>query len=260
MFNTITYLLFTHLAIGGAWAISLVPDQASKGFFRFCGSACAALLAIALFVAPPQGPVLVHLGLTLGLLLIFVILIVNDQPALARKVVYAAGLAGAIGLSSRGYSMLPEGWPYWVAYASAVYEIISAAFLGSVIFAMTLGHWYLVVPTLPIGPLRTLTLLMIAAALLKTLLIALVLYLGAYSPVHEIAEIIEGFSRLGGLFFWARALFGVLGPLILCYMTWETVKLNATQSATGLLYVATILVLIGETMSRFLYHTTHLPV
>jgi hypothetical protein len=261
MFKTITFLLFSQLAIGGALTIALVPDQASKGFFRFCGAACALLLAVALLVSENLAPNAVA-GLSLGLLLLilFVILIVLDKPGVARNVLYVAILAGCGGLVSHAISSVPQDWPTWVSLASPFYVLASAAFLGSVIFAMTLGHWYLVVPTLPIGPLRTLTRLMIWSTIAKGILLGLVLYLGSNSEVVEISETIAGFGRLQGLFFWARVLFGLIGPIIICYMTWETVKLNATQSATGLLYVATILVLIGETLSRFIYFTTHLPV
>lgn len=261
MFSAITFLLFSQLAVGGAATISLVPDQASKGFFRFCGSACALLLAIALLVYDISNPIALGLlGAALLLLVLFVVLIVIDRPGVARLVLYIAAAAGAAGLAAHSVASVPPDWPNWVRIAAPIYAISSALFLGSIVFAMTLGHWYLVVPTLPIGPLRTLTLLMIVSTAVKGLLLALVLYVGTGSTVTAIAETIESFGRLQGLFFWARTLFGLIGPMIICYMTWETVKLNATQSATGLLYVATILVLIGETMSRFIYHTTQLPV
>ena len=261
MFRTITFLLFSQLAVGGALTLSLVPDQASKGFFRFCGSACTVLLAIALLVSEPfPSPALWAFVTSLVLLVLFVFLVAADRPDLARKVLYLASLSGAVGLLGYGYLSAPDMWPLWVSLGGAVYCLSSGLFLGSVIFAMTLGHWYLVVPTLPIGPLRNVTLLMIASTALKSLLLGLVVYLGAVSELPEIADTIAGFARMQGLFFWARVLFGLVGPIIICYMTWETVRLNATQSATGLLYVATILVLIGETMSRFIYFTTQLPV
>ncbi|MBS10380.1 MAG: hypothetical protein CME19_02100 [Gemmatimonadetes bacterium] len=261
MFGSITYLLFSHLAVGGILTISLVPDQASRGFFRFCASACALLLVVALSVGDrPSSVVSACLLVTVVLLIAFVLLVVTDRLRMGRPLLVLAAASGLVGLGAHGLVVVPKGWPAWVAYASAAYEVSSAAFLGSVIFAMTLGHWYLVVPTLPIGALRALTQLMIYSTAAKTLLLGVVLYLGAGSTVPEIADTVSGFSDLPGLFFWARTLFGLVGPIIVCYMTWETVKLNATQSATGLLYVSTILVLIGETLSRFLYHTTNLPV
>jgi ABC-type uncharacterized transport system permease subunit len=39
---------------------------------------------------------------------------------------------------------------------------------------------------------------------------------------------------------------GVIGPAVLCHMTLATIRLKATQPATGILYAATVMVLMGE--------------
>jgi len=260
MFKTVTFLLFSQLAVGGLISIAFVPDPAGKRFFRFCGACCAILMAAALSVSSVPFAVAVWLGICLIATGLFILLIQRDQLSSARKALIAAAGSGCAGLAANALLVSVVGLPTWVTVASVVYQISGAAFIGSVIFGMTLGHWYLIVPTLPIGPLRKLTLLMIITTGVRTVLLIAVLVLGGSSQVPEIAATIDSFSRLAGLFFWARTLFGIIGPIVICYMTWETVKLNATQSATGLLYVATILVLIGETMSLYLYHSTHLPV
>ena len=51
---------------------------------------------------------------------------------------------------------------------------------------------------------------------------------------------------IDGIFLWQRALFGLLGPAVLAYMTWETARLRSTQSATGILYVDFFMVIVGE--------------
>jgi hypothetical protein len=38
------------------------------------------------------------------------------------------------------------------------------------------------------------------------------------------------------------------------------VRIRSTQSATGLLYVATVMVLIGEMLAMFLLYATSVPV
>jgi hypothetical protein len=260
MFKTVTFLLFSQLAVGGLISIAFVPDPAGKRFFRFCGAACAILMTVALFVSSIPFAVAIWLGICLIATGLFVLLIQQDQLSIARKALVAAAGSGCVGLAANALLVSSSEMPMWVSAGSVVYQISGAAFIGSVIFGMTLGHWYLIVPTLPIEPLRRLTLLMIITTCIRTVLLIVVLVLGASSQIPEISATIDSFSRLAGLFFWARTLFGILGPIAICYMTWETVKLNATQSATGLLYVATILVLIGETMSLYLYHSTHLPV
>jgi hypothetical protein len=61
---------------------------------------------------------------------------------------------------------------------------------------------------------------------------------------------------LDGIFVWQRVLFGLLGPAVLAWMTWETAKLRATQSATGILYVDLFMVMIGELVAKYLLSTT----
>src|SRR6185369_6625709 len=53
-----------------------------------------------------------------------------------------------------------------------------------------------------------------------------------------------------GLFFWQSVLFGLAGPAVLSYLTWETAKLRSTQSATGILYVDFFTVVVGEVLAK----------
>ena len=55
-----------------------------------------------------------------------------------------------------------------------------------------------------------------------------------------------------------RELFGVLG---LTWLTWQTLKIPNTQSATGILYAAVILAFIGElTTSQLLSAEARYPI
>ena len=73
-----------------------------------------------------------------------------------------------------------------------------------------------------------------------------------------------GFQRyitsLDGVFFWQRVLFGLLGPVVLAYMTWETAKIRSTQSATGILYVDFFTVIVGEVLAKYILVATTVPV
>ena len=65
----------------------------------------------------------------------------------------------------------------------------------------------------------------------------------------------------GFVFFIAlRWLSGLVGTLILAVMTWETLKIPNTQSATGILYVAVICVFLGELTAQLLSVQTMFPV
>jgi hypothetical protein len=48
------------------------------------------------------------------------------------------------------------------------------------------------------------------------------------------------------LFLVVRFGVGLIGPAVATWMTWQTIRIRSTQSATGILYIAMILVLFGE--------------
>jgi hypothetical protein len=54
------------------------------------------------------------------------------------------------------------------------------------------------------------------------------------------------------MFLAARWGMGFVGSAIATFMTWKTVQIRSTQSATGILYIAMIFVLFGELTSMIL--------
>src|SRR5207244_4689653 len=67
-------------------------------------------------------------------------------------------------------------------------------------------------------------------------------------------------TSVSGIFFWQRVLFGLAGPAVLSYLTWETAKIRATQSATGILYVDFFMVVVGEVLAKYLLLAARVPV
>ena len=67
-------------------------------------------------------------------------------------------------------------------------------------------------------------------------------------------------TSAAGIFFWQRVLFGLAGPALLSYLTWETAKIRSTQSATGILYVDFFTVVVGEALAKYLLLATRVPV
>jgi hypothetical protein len=103
--------------------------------------------------------------------------------------------------------------------------------------AMFLGHWYLNTPTMAIGPLERLVILMGGAIALRALTeaISTAVYLSAGLP-----------STAQLLFIALRWLSGIFGAMLLVVMTHKTLKIPNTQSATGILYVCVIATYLGE--------------
>jgi hypothetical protein len=136
--------------------------------------------------------------------------------------------------------------PMHIAWSVAG-ALASIALLGSVNLAMLLGHWYLVVRGMSIDPLKRLTHATLISAIAKLVLVAIAIAAAWQPPV------------LTDIFFWMRALWGLLGPLALYPMVWGTVKIRSTMAATGILYVDVMAVIIGEVLAGWLAAISHLP-
>ncbi|MSS72149.1 MAG: hypothetical protein EXS64_11755 [Candidatus Latescibacteria bacterium] len=275
MTRTLVFLFFTQLAVGGAWTMLLVPlREAGHSFFRFNGLLAAACLALALWAGPyrvfgpaglsalsPQLWIIALFGLCAAALLAHVWAVLSDRIPWDRRFLLTAALAGSAALVGDGLLHRSAQAPlWWETVLLPVFFLTSALFLGSVCFAMILGHWYLISPALSIRPLRRATRLILVSLTVKGILFGVALYLYATAADPARQQTVRTFLGAGGFFLWARALFGLVGPAILSLMIWSTVKIRSTQSATGLLYVATILVLIGELLSKFLLYATSVPV
>jgi hypothetical protein len=64
---------------------------------------------------------------------------------------------------------------------------------------------------------------------------------------------------LENVFFWLRLAGGIGFPLVLAYMAYDSSGVRAMQSATGLLYIAMVLVLAGEVMGKGILFASAVP-
>ncbi len=159
--------------------------------------------------------------------------------------ILSAGSAVAGILSSMG-ARLPAG-----PWLSRVADFLSSGLvLGSTLAAMLLGHWYLNSPGMRLDPLRRLVVLMGTALLMRAVLC---------SVTGTMEYLAHGFTVQTWIFLTLRWLAGVVGPLVLVVMTWLTLQVPNTQSATGILYAAVILTFIGELCSQLLSANTTFP-
>ncbi len=156
----------------------------------------------------------------------------------------SVGLALASLLGAACLARLAAGAGPW----GSVSVILSALVLGTALDAMVLGHWYLVQHGLSFRPLQRMTLALLAVLGARLLLAA---GLGALSLPR------------GALSHWLllvillRALLGLVGPLGLGWMVWECVKIKSNTSATGILYVVCVFVLVGEFSAAYLLKSGH---
>lgn len=122
---------------------------------------------------------------------------------------------------------------------------MSAALMGASLAAMLLGHHYLTAPAMSIDPLRRFVAAMSATLAARAVLAAIALAVVIASGSSPNVDFLFVAMRWG---------MGIVGPAVASAMTWQTVRLRSTQSATGILYIAVTLVLFGELSGMILGH------
>lgn len=171
-----------------------------------------------------------------------------SKPGMAALALVAGVcLAGAwldAGLPSTGSSNA-GGALFWLD------PVGGGLLLGSTMAAMLLGHWYLNAPGMRLEPLKRLTLLVAAALVLRAVL-------SGWGMGMELASVPEPELRWR-LMLALRWLSGIAGTLLVVWMTWQTLKIPNTQSATGILYVGVIAVFLGELTQQLLSQEGHFP-
>jgi len=116
---------------------------------------------------------------------------------------------------------------------SGLSALSAAWILGATTAAMLLGHWYLTATGMALQPLVNYSRLFGLSVLAR---------IGT-----EIGSVIsQGHSLEGNWTLQILRWGGLLGPLVMAWLTLRILKYRNTQSATGVLYAATILVFMGE--------------
>ncbi len=241
------FLLGTSL--GSLTLLCFVPfKQIGPRFYRFFGLLAAALtFTYAIFNYTQITPVWVG---TIFTLFIYILFMTYKPFPLGIKLLFPLSVLSLLALywqqTAPFHQSLFEGsLDFYLTQANFV---ASALLIGATLNAMILGHWYLVEPKLSIQHFMILTWAFIGALALRLLLIvgSLLFYWQVLSPIQK-TELEQLLSVEGELIFLIqRILFGILLPAMLSYFIWNTVKIRATQSATGILYVTVVFIFIGE--------------
>src|SRR5262249_37653573 len=113
-------------------------------------------------------------------------------------------------------------------------DVLAALVLGSATTAMLMGHSYLISPSMSIGAFMTLLAPIGVSVLLRLGLAGFGLW-GWTSTASASNLETELLLWLG-----VRWTLGLIAPLVLAWMAWETARIRSTQSATGILYVVVI--------------------
>ena len=215
-------------------------DRLPAGFTRFNLGLATVVLGIASLLAAVTGipwPLL-RLLIILAVVNLSLQFLTWHSPSKARALLTPVLLVWGLSLwqptLSAAHMMSP--WVYWTALA------MGGLSFGAVLYAMILGHWYLNVTDLPIRFLQAATrtaLIVLALRLiwtLGTLLTAETVVQQRLKPAYHLL------LELDGIFLWIGLVPGLLGALAITAMALQSARIQSTQSATGLLYVALVLV------------------
>ena len=260
----INWTVLTGLALGAYAVVVLLRrrTQATRGFLGFT-TVCAVAFGVlawlsdgALPASLRESPVPVEPawhGPRAAALAGFVVLVV--VALVARRVRPGAAaalelLALGVGVAALVFAALTwGGGPIGTIALLAQLAILSAA-TGGVFAAMILGHWYLVTPRLPEGPLILLA--RVLTALIAAQVVLFVVWVATGSGPAGLAP----FAALVGpyaLFVWLRLIVGLVFPLVVSWAAIQTARTRSMESATGLLYINVGTIAAGTILAAGLY-------
>jgi hypothetical protein len=265
--SSILFLFLTHLGVGIACTLVLVDRAAGVKFFRFNAGLGALILGAGFALRPvvDQGSRLHTLAMTSlliseGCLVVFWAIVGRRFPWLRRPLIAIAIMAGLVAVIAQGLEV-SRARQTISSVLTVVSFLSSVMVLGGACGAMILGHWYLVIPSLDVSHLQSLVKFHIGSILVRIVVVAAAIFLAIATWQPGAGPSFERYIlSSGGIFFWQRVLFGLAGPVVLAYLTWETAKIRSTQSATGILYVDFFAVIVGEVLAKYLLLATAVPV
>lgn len=243
--------IFLLLAAAGTSAgLILTPAQMGRGFFRFHAAMLLVLATIAVAVGRPL------IGSSWTALL----------PGIMAWVLVAdIAIIAGLSFSSKAVSPMAHLLPVVTGAMMAVTVALAAApgklgesalltlhfltcgaLIGSVLVAMNLGHSYLQNAALSFDHLTRLAKFFLGSAIAKTVIsvILLVPQAGALWATID--------SELDSMLVALRVGVGLLFTIVLGFMVLSCARTKANQSATGILYAALVIVLVGEGLSMHL--------
>jgi hypothetical protein len=261
------FFLLLEIAVGGTIALFWVHlrGEVSRGFTVFTGICflISAVLAVWLravfppFVAPEIDPnATLWFAAERTLTLVFAVLLgvyliglrIERWTALTGRI---GPLVPLIGLGAMWSAALVEPSAQLLGLGAPLAALAGALALGAALAGLSLGHWYLVSPGLSVRPLVHITFLCLGALITQAVLLPLLLF----TPGPR-ADRIEALFGEYLVFFGVRVVFGLVVPLATTVMTWRTARIRSLDSATGLLYIVSALVLAGEIAARTLFFLT----
>ena len=262
-------ILLAECAVGGLWVLLFTQarGQSTDSFIKFSAVMMFVVAAIAFFTAagvsvdgdvdgyPLRESAMDGARWTLAAVFCASALYAYATVRDHRNAAYGlGGLASVVGLVALVFLARLVAEPTWGLPLVLVSLVIGSLVVGFAGLGMTLGHWYLVTPRLPEQPLRELTGLLVIVMIVQALFLIPALLLP-----HDTVQTSVDKEITSNVFFYLRIGFGLAFPGLLAWMAYDSSKVRGMQSATGLLYIAMVLVICGEVVAKGLMFTSGVP-
>ncbi|GJM23335.1 MAG: hypothetical protein DHS20C15_32500 [Planctomycetota bacterium] len=188
-----------------------------------------------------------------------------DKPGLERVCLGAAVLSAGAAVVFAALGTVPAGADTQHLALILAVAFVSSLVLGFTTWAMILGHWYLTDHSLDIKHLgrlvKPLPWIFGAQLVISSLAMWLLWQTFLGPDVHDIDTLMLRHPErvVDVVNLWARLPVGALVPLVLSFMTLETVRLKKTQPATGILYAMCVTVYMGDLMGKMVHSARGVP-
>ena len=140
-------------------------------------------------------------------------------------------------------------------------QILAAFLIGGAIHTMLLGHAYLTAANeMTQKPFLRLTRALLLIILIRGLSASILAALPWYQHITATSSDLQSPNiTWPAMLITARFAVGIIVPAIMVWMAHQCVKIRSNQSATGILYVAGLMLLVGELTAIALWSETALP-
>jgi hypothetical protein len=224
------------------WAASLRYKIVNRGYYRSTAWVLWPLMLLSAFALPGRLKVL---GVQCAVLwALFMVTVYTQRPLLEWATGAAGTGSGLVLIAAAGWQACEGGCTF-----GAVHALLGGLVLGGVTHGMTLGHWYLNQARLPIEPLKEQTRVIFAILLLSAVAGVLT------RPALLKGEVPGGILSYSASSYWWTWVLLMVGTALLMGMVRATVRDRSTQSATGLLYIATLTALAAQFLLDLLVTT-----
>lgn len=249
-------LVLAETAAGGLVLLFAVPlwNEVKRGYFKVTGItlavfAGAAWASIAASLDPSSEPGRWALWLaaaTTLLTLTMTVLLFARVDRVARAMGFAASVVAIAWLVALAGTAGED------AFGLALFQLVAgAAFLGSVLNGLLLGHWYLTDRGLSRTPINRYATILIVAVVLEGVAVVM----GGFEPTAGGAVFNPMLTSIGLASYIALGMVLVTGLIaVVIRMALKGERASAVQSATGFFYLAVICAFVADlaTKVRFL--------